>query len=136
MTNEQWKQLLAVLEGEVFDPLPAAFIIDSPWLPNWAGMTIMDYYASETKWLEANLLAIETSFDSKQIRFEPFCFAGVVVHDGHACPVRQPRTVYDECGRQRIEDLAFQHGQQLFPLFVCHDWFPSSPKARTVFCLL
>lgn len=60
MTNEQWQRLLAVLDGEVFDPLPAAFIIDSPWLPNWAGMTIMDYYSSENKWLEANLRAIET----------------------------------------------------------------------------
>lgn len=60
MTNEQWRRLLAVLDGEVFDPLPAAFIIDSPWLPNWAGMSILDYYSSETKWLEANLRAIET----------------------------------------------------------------------------
>jgi uroporphyrinogen-III decarboxylase len=60
MTNEQWQRLLAVLDGEVFDPLPAAFIIDSPWLPNWAGMSILDYYSSETKWLEANLRAIET----------------------------------------------------------------------------
>ena len=60
MTNEQWQKLLAVLNGEVFDPLPAAFIIDSPWLPNWAGMSILDYYSSETKWLEANLLALET----------------------------------------------------------------------------
>lgn len=60
MTNEQWQRLLAVLDGEVFDPLPAAFIIDSPWLPNWAGMTIMDYYSSEKKWMEANLHAIKT----------------------------------------------------------------------------
>ncbi|MCK5863248.1 MAG: uroporphyrinogen decarboxylase [Candidatus Hydrogenedentes bacterium] len=60
MTNEQWKQLQALLNGEVFDPLPAAFIIDSPWLPNWAGMTLMDYYASETNWLKANLQALHT----------------------------------------------------------------------------
>ncbi len=37
MTNEQWDKLLAVLAGEVFEPLPAGFIIDSPWLPGWAG---------------------------------------------------------------------------------------------------
>ena len=60
MTNEQWQRLLAVLDGEVFDPLPAAFIIDSPWLPNWAGISILDYYSSETKWLDANLRALET----------------------------------------------------------------------------
>ncbi len=60
MTNEQWQRLLALLDGETFDPMPAAFIIDSPWLPNWAGVTILDYFASETTWLEANLRAEET----------------------------------------------------------------------------
>ncbi len=60
MTNEQWQRLLALLGGQTIDPLPAAFIIDSPWLPKWAGMTIMDYYASETKWFEANMRVIET----------------------------------------------------------------------------
>ncbi|HDP35889.1 MAG TPA: uroporphyrinogen decarboxylase [Candidatus Hydrogenedentes bacterium] len=64
MTNEQWRRLLAVLGGETFTPPPAAFIIDSPWLPNWAGITIMNYYAGETKWLEANLRAVNTFPDA------------------------------------------------------------------------
>ncbi len=58
MTEEHWKRLLGVIDGEAVDPLPVGFIIDSPWLPNWAGMTILDYYTSETKWLDANLRAI------------------------------------------------------------------------------
>jgi uroporphyrinogen decarboxylase len=58
MTDKQWETLLAVLRGERVAPPPVAFIIDSPWLPNWAGMTILDYYASEERWLEANLRAI------------------------------------------------------------------------------
>ncbi len=58
MTEEQWEKLLAVLGGEVFDPLPVGFIIDSPWLPGWAGMSIVDYYASDEKWLQANLRAV------------------------------------------------------------------------------
>src|SRR5690606_19496166 len=37
------------------EPLPVGFIVDSPWLPNWAGMSILDYYTSEGHWLEANL---------------------------------------------------------------------------------
>ncbi len=55
MTNEQWDVLLKVIRGEVVDPLPVGFIIDSPWLPNWADMSIMDYLASETMWMDANL---------------------------------------------------------------------------------
>lgn len=58
MTNEQWEKLLAVLAGEVFDPLPVGFIIDSPWLPGWSGTATLDYYCSDEKWLAANLKAV------------------------------------------------------------------------------
>jgi len=58
MTNEQWEKLLAVLAGEVFDPLPVGFIIDSPWLPGWSGTSTLDYYCSDEKWLAANLKAV------------------------------------------------------------------------------
>ena len=58
MTDEQWERLLAVIRGEEISPLPTAFIIDSPWLPNWAGMSLLDYYTSEERWLEAHLRAI------------------------------------------------------------------------------
>lgn len=58
MNDTQWQTLLAVIRGEAQRPLPAAFIIDSPWLPNWAGVTILDYYTSEECWLAANLKAI------------------------------------------------------------------------------
>jgi uroporphyrinogen-III decarboxylase len=64
MTHEQWDKLLAVLGGEVFDPLPVGFIIDSPWLPGWAGTTILDYYSSDGNWLEANFKAIRTFPDA------------------------------------------------------------------------
>ncbi len=60
MLDKEWQTLLTVIRGEKVTPLPVAFIIDSPWLPNWAGMTILDYYASEERWLQANLKAIRT----------------------------------------------------------------------------
>lgn len=68
MTNEQWKTLVAVIEGKPFDPLPVGFIIDSPWLPNWAGMSILDYYASESMWLDANMKAVDRF---QQVMFLP-----------------------------------------------------------------
>jgi uroporphyrinogen-III decarboxylase len=60
MTNEQWAALLNVIMGEVDKALSVGFIIDSPWLPGWAGMSVMDYFTSEDMWLEANLKAIRT----------------------------------------------------------------------------
>ena len=58
MTGEQWNKLLAVINGEVFEPLPVGFIIDSPWLPAWAGISILDYFSNEQLWFEANLKAV------------------------------------------------------------------------------
>lgn len=58
MNQQQWQTLLAVIEGKTPRPLPAAFIIDSPWLPNWAGHTILDYFTDERLFLEDNLKAI------------------------------------------------------------------------------
>ena len=60
MTDQQWIDLKAVINGEILSPLPVGFIIDSPWLPNWYGIDILDYYSSDQLWLEANLKAIET----------------------------------------------------------------------------
>ena len=59
MTGEQWEKLLAVISGEIFEPLPAGFIVDSPWLPGWAGISILDYFSSEQMWFEANLKAVQ-----------------------------------------------------------------------------
>jgi len=58
MTAEQWEKLLAVLNGELFEPLPVGFVIDSPWLPGWAGISTLDYFSSEQMWFEANLKAV------------------------------------------------------------------------------
>jgi len=59
MTENQWRQLVKVVQGEAVKPVPVGFIIDSPWLPGWSGFSIMDYFASEQVWLEANLKAIK-----------------------------------------------------------------------------
>jgi len=58
MTNQQWQTLLDVINGKpVADPV--GFIIDSPWLPGWAGISTLDYYTSDNLWFEANKRAIE-----------------------------------------------------------------------------
>ena len=60
MTDKQWHELLAVVNGEPQTSPPVAFIIDSPWLPNWFGIDILDYFTNEERWLQANRKAIET----------------------------------------------------------------------------
>jgi uroporphyrinogen decarboxylase len=60
MTDSQWNQLLAVVQGKTLQHPPAGFIIDCPWLPNWAGRDILDYFTDEGLWFEANRKAIQT----------------------------------------------------------------------------
>ncbi len=58
MTPGQWDKLLAVIDGELVEPMPVGFIIDSPWLPGWARISTLDYFSSEEMWFEANLKAV------------------------------------------------------------------------------
>ena len=60
MNDQEWKTLVSVIKGEQLRPLPTAFIIDSPWLPGWAGHTILDYFTDERVFLDDNLKAIRT----------------------------------------------------------------------------
>ena len=60
MTDKQWNELLGVIGGAPRTRPPIGFIIDSPWLPNWFGIDILDYFTSEELWFEANRKAIET----------------------------------------------------------------------------
>ena len=60
MTDGQWNKLLEVVEGRASVPPPVGFIIDCPWLPNWFGVRILDYFTNEDIWFAANRKAIET----------------------------------------------------------------------------
>lgn len=61
MTDKQWNELVALVKGEgVSEKIPIGFIIDCPWLPNWYGISILDYFSSDELWLKANLKAAET----------------------------------------------------------------------------
>ncbi len=64
MHDQHWNQLISVIGGEVVRPLPTGFIIDSPWLPNWAGHTILDYFTDDRVFLEDNFKAIDAFPDT------------------------------------------------------------------------
>lgn len=60
MTNEQWQLLLDTVNGKLPKKPLTGFIIDSPWIPGWAGISTLQFYSSEQMWFEANKKAIET----------------------------------------------------------------------------
>jgi len=64
MNNQQWDILISVIRGERLPSPPTGFIVDSPWLPKWAGHKILDYFTNERIFLEDNLKAIHTFPDT------------------------------------------------------------------------
>ncbi len=57
MKEHQWHSLLGIMKGELVTEPVAGFIVDSPWLPGWAGISILQYFSSEQKWFDANMKA-------------------------------------------------------------------------------
>ena len=68
MTDKQWNDLTRIIDGEILNPLPVGFIIDCPWLPNWFGISILDYFTNDKLWIDANLRAIN---DFSDVMFLP-----------------------------------------------------------------
>ena len=60
MRDDQWEALLRIIDGEEPAQVPVGFIVDSVWLPGWAGCSVLDYYVSEELWIAANLKAVST----------------------------------------------------------------------------
>lgn len=60
MTQRQWDILVKIVNGEKVPEPQSGFIIDSPWLPGWYGVSTLDYYTSDDVWFKANMKAIET----------------------------------------------------------------------------
>ncbi len=60
MTQSQWEVLVKIVNGKKPQDPQTAFIIDSPWLPGWSGISTLDYYTSDDAWFKANMKAIET----------------------------------------------------------------------------
>jgi uroporphyrinogen-III decarboxylase len=58
MTDAQWEILKKIIRGEIVKPIPIGFVIDSPWLPNWYGISILDYFSNDDLWLKANIKAV------------------------------------------------------------------------------
>jgi uroporphyrinogen decarboxylase len=49
-----------MIRGEKLPYQPAGFIIDSPWIPGWYGISTVDFYSSDELWIKSNIKAINT----------------------------------------------------------------------------
>ncbi|MHB8898857.1 MAG: uroporphyrinogen decarboxylase family protein [Thermoguttaceae bacterium] len=64
MNDPQWETLLRLVRGEWFAAPPVALLVDGPWISSWYGVPLVDYYASDRVWLDANLAVVEAFPDA------------------------------------------------------------------------
>ncbi len=60
MRNSSWDDLIRLIEGKKLNYQPTGFIIDSPWIPGWYGISTIDFYSSDELWLKSNLKAVNS----------------------------------------------------------------------------
>ena len=60
MRNSSWNDLVALIDGKKLNYQPVGFIIDSPWIPGWYGISNIDFYSSDEYWLKSNLKAVNS----------------------------------------------------------------------------
>ena len=64
MTNAQWKWLTDIVHGRYTGPPATGFIIDSPWIPGWYGISHLQFYSSDRLWMNAHKKVLETFPDT------------------------------------------------------------------------
>jgi uroporphyrinogen decarboxylase len=63
MRNSSWNDLVALIDGKKLSYNPVGFIIDSPWIPGWYGISNIDFYSSDDYWIKSNLKAVNAFAD-------------------------------------------------------------------------
>jgi hypothetical protein len=53
--QDQWDLFKRAAKSERLDRVPAALIMDSPWLPGHLGISHLDYYVDPDRWFDLNL---------------------------------------------------------------------------------
>jgi uroporphyrinogen decarboxylase len=57
--SPEWESFVSAARRQESDTVPTALIVDSPWLPGYAGIDTRDYYLFPEKWLQLNLQLLE-----------------------------------------------------------------------------
>lgn len=107
MKKEQWDIIKKCANMQQVAPQPISLIIDSPWMPGYLGISMMDYYTMPDVWLEANL---KVEQDFPDVIFLPGFWAEIGMcaePSGFGCRTRlfHDRTPMVHPVIQRIEDV-------------------------------
>jgi len=103
MNSGQWETLLNVIRGETQNQKSIGFLIDSPWLPGWFNVSVLDYYVNAEIWFEANKRVTEEFPDVMFLPgfwsefgmcTEPSAFGSKMIWSEHNLPY--PGKIFDD----------------------------------------
>lgn len=60
MRNSSWNDLVSLIDGKELNYQPVGFLIDSPWIPGWYGISNINFYSSDEQWMKANLKVVNS----------------------------------------------------------------------------
>ncbi len=58
-SSAPWGRFVRVVREGKADRVPVALIVDSPWLPGYAGIDTLDYFVRDDEWLRVNVGLLE-----------------------------------------------------------------------------
>ena len=60
MTDKQWNLIKRCAACEALETVPCAMLVDSPWMPGYAGHTTIDYYEDPETWFDTHVKIKQT----------------------------------------------------------------------------
>jgi len=112
MRDSAWNDLISLIEGKKLGYQPVGFIIDSPWLPQWYGISQVDYYVSDELWLNSNMKTEESHpgiwfipgfWSEYGMCTEPSAFGSRMVFSEHELPFAE-RIISDVSDQVKIPE--------------------------------
>ena len=108
MRIEQWQEFRKAAKREAGAGVPLALIVDSPWIPGYAGISHLDYFIDPEVWFQANLKVARdfpdvTCFPSWWVEYgmaiEPSAFGNRIHFHADRTPDQSPTLL-------RLEDVS------------------------------
>lgn len=126
MNDTQWKLIKRCARCEPLDMVPAAMIVDSPWIPGYCNVSTIDFYSDLPTWLKCyeqikadfpEMLLLPDYWVEMGMAAEPSSF-GCKVHFYHNQPVMIGHLIEDADDLERIADISLPDPQRdgLMPL--------------------
>ncbi|MFQ3549936.1 MAG: uroporphyrinogen decarboxylase family protein [Armatimonadota bacterium] len=88
MTDKNWKKFVDIVRNRTTFDVAACLIIDSPWLPSFAGCDTKEYLFIQERWIDTNIKVLNRFPDMIFLPGNWVEFGLVIEPSAFGCPVK------------------------------------------------